>query len=60
MLNGAFAAVTLLFIFFYLICFFTGTDCDAVGLFVRRCFLPLAKVLQPLRHDLLNQVLLQK
>ncbi|KAK7346778.1 hypothetical protein VNO80_21301 [Phaseolus coccineus] len=34
----------------------TGTDCDAVGLFVRRCFLPLAKVLHPLRHDLLNQI----
>ncbi|KAL9326764.1 hypothetical protein ACSQ67_007409 [Phaseolus vulgaris] len=34
----------------------SGTDCDAVGLFVRRCFLPLAKVLQPLRHDLLNQI----
>ncbi|KAG2408431.1 uncharacterized protein HKW66_Vig0032530 [Vigna angularis] len=34
----------------------TGTGCDAVGLFVRRCFLPLAKVLRPLQHDLLNQI----
>lgn len=60
MLNGAFAAVTLPFMFFYLIYLFTGTGCDAVGLFVRICFLPLAKVLRPLQHDLLNQVLLEK
>ncbi|XP_027337446.1 uncharacterized protein LOC113851166 [Abrus precatorius] len=34
----------------------TGADCDAVGSFVLRCFLPLAKVLQPLQRDLLNQI----
>ncbi|XP_027919590.1 uncharacterized protein LOC114178088 isoform X2 [Vigna unguiculata] len=34
----------------------TGTGCEAVGLFVQRCFLPLAKVLRPLQHDLLNQI----
>ncbi|KAK7386290.1 hypothetical protein VNO78_26419 [Psophocarpus tetragonolobus] len=34
----------------------TGADSDAVGSFVWRCFLPLAKVLQPLQHDLLNQI----
>ncbi|KAK7330831.1 hypothetical protein VNO77_25035 [Canavalia gladiata] len=34
----------------------TGADCDAVGSFVWRCFLPLAKMLQPLQHDLLNQI----
>ncbi|KAL2573578.1 hypothetical protein AAZV13_17G136200 [Glycine max] len=33
-----------------------GADCDAVRSFVWRCFLPLVKVLQPLQHDLLNQI----
>ncbi|XP_020231256.1 uncharacterized protein LOC109811829 isoform X1 [Cajanus cajan] len=34
----------------------SGADCDAVSSFVWRCFLPLAKVLQPLQHELLNQI----
>lgn len=33
-----------------------GADSDAIQLFVWRCFLPLAKVLPPSQHDLLNQV----
>ncbi|KEH31617.1 putative tRNA (guanosine(18)-2'-O)-methyltransferase [Medicago truncatula] len=34
----------------------TGADSDTIQLFVWRCFLPLAKVLQPSQHDLLNQI----
>ncbi|CAL5197917.1 unnamed protein product [Lathyrus oleraceus] len=34
----------------------TGADSDAIQLFVWRCFLPLAKVLPPSQHDLLNQI----
>ncbi|PNY04748.1 tRNA/rRNA methyltransferase SpoU family protein [Trifolium pratense] len=34
----------------------TGGDCDAIQLFLWRCFLPLAKELQPSQHDLLNLI----
>ncbi|KAK2356382.1 tRNA/rRNA methyltransferase (SpoU) family protein [Trifolium repens] len=34
----------------------TGGNCDAIQLFLWRCFLPLAKELQPSQHDLLNLI----